>query len=217
MDADWAARRLREIQTLMERSAVYRRAMAPATLGSGFLGCLVAWIGWRWPVDTVRGFVAWWIAAAVLAAIVALLMIRKQAIVDREPFWSAPTRRFAQALTPPLACGFCLGLTVMATRGEPQGLAAALPSLWMVLYGCALFSAGFFMPRGLKLFGLVFMGCGVLSLGPSLSLPADGMDAGQVGLAHVTMGSAFGLLHLFYGAYLYWTESREDGYRPEDH
>jgi hypothetical protein len=36
-----------------------------------------------------------------------------------------------------------------------------LPLIWIVLYGCALHAAGFFTPRGLRVFGWAFVlgGC----------------------------------------------------------
>ncbi len=45
MDTNQAAEHLQTIRTLMERSAVYRRALAPVMLLVGALGCLTAAIG----------------------------------------------------------------------------------------------------------------------------------------------------------------------------
>ena len=73
---------------------------------------------------------------------------------------------------------------------------------WVVLYGCALYSAGFFMQRGIRLFGCGFVLIGFGSLFAEV-LGWDVMD--RVGL-HILMGFFFGVLHLAYGAYLYLTE-----------
>ncbi len=42
MESDWAAEHLQVIRTLMERSAVYRRALAPVMTAAGVLGTLAA-------------------------------------------------------------------------------------------------------------------------------------------------------------------------------
>ena len=46
METNWAAEQLQTIRTLMERSAVYRRALAPIML---FAGCWEYWRG-SWPL-----------------------------------------------------------------------------------------------------------------------------------------------------------------------
>jgi len=77
-----------------------------------------------------------------------------------------------------------------------------LPLLWVVLYGCAFHAAGFFMPRGMKIFGWAFVvgGCGLFAAAvPDWASPLD--------YAHGIMGLFFGGLHLAYGVYLYFTES----------
>jgi hypothetical protein len=132
-------------------------------------------------------------------------LVRRQSLKDGEAFWSPPTRRVAQALGPALFLGFALGLLVVLG----PGLAGAsclfwLPLAWIALYGCSLHAAGFFMPRGMKVFGwgLVAGSCVVGTLW------ARGVWdwAGPFRFAHGVMGLVFGLGHLAYGAYLYCTE-----------
>jgi hypothetical protein len=74
-----------------------------------------------------------------------------------------------------------------------------------VLYGCAFHAEGFFMPRGMKLFGWAFVlgGCAGFALGQPEA-------AKSLNVAHGLMGVFFGLLHLAYGVYLYFTEPREN-------
>ena len=45
MDTSWAAENLQTIRTLMERSALYRRALAPIMTYNGVVGCVAAVIG----------------------------------------------------------------------------------------------------------------------------------------------------------------------------
>lgn len=200
MDTNWAADHLHTIRTLMERSALYRRALAPIMLVVGALGVAAATAGQSFHLDSKSEFCALWLGTAVVAVAGAFLIARRQAIKDHEPFWSPPTRRVAQSLLPPLAAGMCIGLVADLANGG-AGLALPLSFLWVLLYGCALHAAGFFMPRGIKLFGWAFVGgsCGLLS--------ATALAQGRLHLnPHLLMGVFFGALHLAYGAYLYLTE-----------
>ena len=60
------------------------------------------------------------------------------------------------------------------------------------------------MPRGIKLFGWVFIlgGCGLFALGPP--------DGPRSLYAHGVMGLFFGALQLAYGVYLLCTEKRKN-------
>ena len=198
MQDDWATGHLQTIRTLMERSAVYRRALAPITLFVGSLGVLTATVGLVFHFDSLRAFGGLWLAAAVVAVTGAFLIARRQAVQHGEPFWSPPTRRVAQALAPPLAAGMCLGLAFVVA-GVTNKFALAFS--WLLFYGCALHAAGFFMPRGVKLFGWIYivLACVCLFIF-AIARPEIEISA------HWFMGFFFGALHLAYGAYLYLTE-----------
>lgn len=84
-----------------------------------------------------------------------------------------------------------------------------LALVWVLSYGCALHAAGFFMVRGIKLFGWIFVVGGAGILAGSLFQPA--WQSSEV--AHYIMGGFFGVLHLAYGIYLYFTE--KSGKRSE--
>ncbi len=208
MESDWATEHLQVIRTLMERSAVYRRALAPVMTANGVLGTLAAVGGLAARLEGPRQFIAYWMAVALVGVAGSFLLVRRQALKDQEPFWSPPTRRVAQALLPPLFFGFALGLALLARDAGPAGTALWmrwLPLVWVALYGCALHAAGFFMPRGMKIFGwaLVLGSSAAGALG--LSFQPD-----PVLFAHGVMGLFFGLSHLACGIYLYSTESRRN-------
>ena len=131
-------------------------------------------------------------------------MVRWQALREKEPLWSPPTRRVAQAFAPPLLAGLAIAVTLLATGAIDQ-VFAALPAAWMILFGCGLAAAGFFMRRGIKLFGVVFVAGGVVLLAMILG-SSDGVSAITLKSAHWIMGGTFGGLHLLYGAYLSLTE-----------
>lgn len=204
METNWAAEHLQTIRTLMERSAVYRRALAPVMIFCGVVGIVGGGAGWILRVESPRMFVLFWAGVAAFALSGSFLLVRRQALKDSEPFWSPPTRRIAQAMLPALFVGCAAG----ALLGLPQGSSEIpvwwLPSIWMGLYGCAIHAAGFFMPRGMKVFGWSYILLGGTIFWRFNFLP----DVPPMIRAHLLMGAAFGGLHLAYGIYLYFTEKR---------
>ena len=202
MESNWATEHLQVIRTLMERSALYRRALAPIMIFNGIVGIAGGVLGSFLKIGSTQGFVGFWAGAGVLALAGSFLLVRRQALKESEPFWSPPTRRVAQALLAPLFIGSIAGLLGLTCPGWDFLQPWALPAFWMLLYGCALNAAGFFMHRGIKLLGwlFVFSGCALMAVrcfaGGSLAL-LEG---------HRAMGSVFGGLHLAYGVYLYFTE-----------
>ena len=202
MSANWAADNLQTIRTLMERSAVYRRALAPITLLTGAVGLAAGGLGSVAGWDSPGRFVLFWFAVAVAALVGGFVIVRRQALRAQESFWSPPTRRVAQAMVPCFFIGLIAGLAVGFTKlGQAVWL---LVPIWMALYGAALNAAGFFMPRGIKLLGWLFMITGTLLL-LGLVAAANYPDFHR---AHWVMGGVFGGLHLAYGIYLHFTARR---------
>jgi hypothetical protein len=203
MQTDWASENLRVIRTLMERSAVYRRALAPLMTAVGLTGTLAAVAGVFFGAHTPRAFAGFWMVVGFICATEGFLLIRRQALKEAEPFWSLPTRRVAHALAPAFSAGLVSGLVFLWL--EPGGALAVwlLVPGWMILYGCAMHAAGFFMPRGFRLFGwgFVLAGC-ALGVGLCLRGPPSVVSANWA------MGVLFGGAHLAYGIYLYFTEQR---------
>ena len=202
MESHWASEHLQIIRTLMERSAVYRRALAPVTLTTGLIGLAAAAVGWWMGLSSERAFGCYWGAVSLVTLATAFLLIRRQALRDGEALWSPPTRRVSQAMIPPLFAGWITIVSVFLPRSGESLQAWWLPALWMVLYGCAIHAAGFFMPRGIKLFGWMFVlaGCSLF-----IALSTPGVTP-SMRWGHVIMGATFGGFHVAYGAYLYLTE-----------
>lgn len=209
MEPHSATEHLQVIRTLMERSAIYRRALAPMTLLVGGVGSVAAIVGGWYDIQDPVGFVAYWLLVGIVTLAAALVLVRRQALKDAEPFWSPPARRVVRALFPGLFAGFAAGVAALVALRPGGGFERArlisqlvLPAAWLMLYGCASHAAGFFMVRGIRWFGwgFVLCGCGLL-LG--LSIPAATLPSG-----HLLMGVTFGGLHLAYGTYLYVTEKQ---------
>lgn len=203
MNPDLAENNLQTIRTLMERSALYRRALAPIMLFAGVAGMVAAGSGLFFHIDRPRTFSVLWLGTAVVVMIGAFLIARRQAFEAQEVFWSPPTKRVAQALAPPFASGTMLGLLFswVLERWDVFGiLATLLPFFWAFFYGCALHSAGFFISRGVRWFGWIY-----IALAPSIVVVLLVMKPKYMN-PHLVMGFFFGALHLAYGAYLSLTE-----------
>ena len=187
----------------MERSALYRRALAPIMTVAGIAGVAAAVVPCFVELRTLRAFSLFWMAVSLLAAAASFLLVRRQALKEAEPFWSLPTRRVIQALAPAFVIGLVSGtMAALLPGNELPAAPTALAIIWIVAYGCALTAAGFFMQRGIKLLGWIFIASGVICV---VGLPyCPWLQAPEA--AHYLMGALFGLLHLAYGIYLYFTE-----------
>jgi hypothetical protein len=201
METNWAAEQLQTIRTLMERSAVYRRALAPIMTFCGVVGILGGVTGHFLGIRTPCGFVLFWFGVAAIASGGAFFLVRRQALKDSEPFWSPPTRRVTQAIVPSFFIGIIIGGS-LAFWGADASPKPILILSWCWAYGCALHSAGFFMPHGVKWFGWIFILTGALLTG-LLICEVNFISP------HLLMAGIFGGLHLAYGIYLYFTENRK--------
>lgn len=203
METNQATEHLQVIRTLMERSALYRRALAPIMTYCGTVGIAGGFTGWLFKFKTDQTFVLFWSAVALLALTGAFLLVRRQAFKDAEPFWSPPTRRVAQALVPALfvGCFVSWGVVYLSRRNDDQEPVFFIMS-WVWFYGCAIHAAGFFMSRGMRLFGWVFIIAGCILF--ALALIPDFPNSLN---PHLIMGALFGGLHLAYGIYLHFTEN----------
>ena len=203
MNPNWAVENLQTIRTLMERSALYRRALAPIMIFVGALGVLAAGAGVYFRLEAPRAFASLWLSTAGVALAGTFLLARRQARVEREAFWSPPTRRVAQALLPPLLSGLFISVVLTIMDADWQ-INLPMVLCWMLFYGCALHSAGFFMTRGIKWLGWIF----IASAMGILTFLFWRNGSVQPAAAGVIMGFFFGALHLSYGIYLCFTEKK---------
>jgi hypothetical protein len=204
MESNWAAENLQTIRTLMERSAVYRRALAPIFTFVGAVGIAAAIIAWSLKIESPRSFAVYWLSVCVVVIVGAFILVRRQALKSAEPFWSPPTRRIAQAMVPPLLAGLAFGLIL---GPNPNFLAL----IWTLFYGLALHAASFFMPRGIRLFSWGFLIAGLVLSGFVLNTFYFSKTNPDWNVSpHLLMGALFGLSHLACGIYLYFTEPRKN-------
>lgn len=204
METNLASDHLQTIRTLMERSALYRRALAPVMIVSGSIGLVAAGIAPFLKIDSSRSFALFWLLVSALGMAAAFLLVRRQALKDAESFWSLPTKRVTEALLPAFFVGFSAGAYHLISG--PQATVWLLALGWIIVYGCAIHAAGFFMQNRMRLFGWMFI------LGGCALLFASGIwpELRTIPTAHCLMGGFFGILHLACGIYLYFTEKRKN-------
>ena len=221
METNQAAEHLQVIRTLMERSALYRRALAPIMVFAGLVGIVAAVAGCLFGIESGAGFLGYWMGVAFVGIAGAFLLVRRQALKSVEPFWSPPTRRVGQALLPPLTVGLAIGVWLLFVWSEkpvadpPTGMSNDageliwVPAIWAVFYGCALHAAGFFTSRGLRWFGWLFVAAGIVCVFWLLIFHRQDFPDASWQQSHRLMGFLFGFLQLTYGIYLYFTENRK--------
>ncbi len=206
-----AAEQLQTIRTLMERAALYRRALGPTFLWVGILGTAAGLAGafLRVGEEQVPVFISYWAGVAFLAVVGAVLRVRRQAVVDQEPFWTPPTRRVVSAVMPALVVALGAAALVTALLGSaPKMIAATLPPLWMAMHGIALHAAGHFTLRGIRWLGWGFILSGAVTEGGAAYMALTRADLPTLVQAHLAMGVTFGLGHLFAGLWIQVAERR---------
>jgi hypothetical protein len=113
-------------------------------------------------------------------------------------------------MLPALLAGMVLGLIFACYfAGNSEDADAVLVFLWALLFGLALHSAGFFMPRGIRLLGWIFILAGLVMVVGLFISPFGGGTFWGI-WPNTMMGLLFGGLHLAYGIYLYFTEPRKN-------
>jgi len=207
MSSNWAEENIQVIRQLMERSAVYRRRMAPMMLAAAVVGTLGGFGADLLKVETPRLFAGYWGGVACSILLISGYIVRSQAIRNRETFWTAPTKRIFVAFLPSLLMGGAVGIAYMVGPETAIGLSGHVMLIaWCILYGLGLHSAGFFVAKGIRRMGWVFilvgLFCGYLLI---VANPAFLKVT-----ANFLMTAIFGGLHMFSGIYLFYTEQRDD-------
>lgn len=169
---------------------VFSALPGSAGLLLGLDGIAAALIGSRAP-DTVT-WLGIWLCAAMLGVVIGLWSVARRARQLGVPLTRGPARSFALSLAVPLAAG---GLITGALWR--YGAFGAMPATWMIMYGCALLSAGTFSVRQVRSMGMAFFAAGALAL----CVPLPPVSA----LSNLLLGGAFGGLHLAFA----WLVARD--------
>ncbi len=176
-----AADDLRFIRDTMERSAAFT-----AVSGWGYIVLGSTALAASWLAAHQSSSFAWlrvWLGEGLLAAAIGLLSCTLKANRRGLPLFSGPARKVAFSLAPPLVAGAFL--TFLLFRA---GFDAALPPMWLLLYGAGIITGGAFSVASLPIMGLCFMLLGGLAV---LAPAAWG---------NMFLAAGFGGLHIIFGA-----------------
>jgi len=172
---------IRFIRETMERAASFTAVPGWGGVAMGITALGAAAVAWR--QTSPAAWLITWIAEAALAVAIAGWTTLSKARSAGVSLFTGPGRRFALSFVPPLLVGALL--TVILFRA---GLMAAIPGMWLLLYGTGVATGGAFSIRIVPLLGLCFMVLGAVAL----FCPPSWSDA--------FLAAGFGGLHIIFGA-----------------
>jgi hypothetical protein len=152
---------LRFIRDTMERSAAFTAVSGWGQVLLGATAIGAALLANR--QTTSYGWLRVWLAEGLLAAAIGLVACTFKANRRGLPLFSGPARKVALGLAPPLVAGAFLTFLLFRSGQE-----AALPAMWLLLYGAGIMTGGSFSVPTVPVMGLCFMLLGGLTvLGPA--------------------------------------------------
>jgi hypothetical protein len=178
-----AADHLRYIRETMERAAEFTAVPGWGGMAMGVTALAAAFFASR--QTTPRAWLAVWLVEAFVAVSIAAPAAATKAHRANSRLFSGPGRKFLLSFSPPIAVGGLLTFILFHA-----GVAAAIPGVWLLLYGTAVVTGGAFSVRVVPVMGLCLMVLGAVAL---FAPPAWG-DA--------FMAAGFGVLQIFFGAWI---------------
>jgi hypothetical protein len=171
---------LRFIRETMERAGSFT---AVPGWGGFAMGC-TALVATLFAVrqSTVDAWLTVWGVEGLVAVLVGVLALSHKARAAHVSLFSAPTRKFALSFAPPLLVG--LLLTLVFYRAH---LDAAIPAMWLLMYGTGVVTGGAFSVRIVPVMGLCFMVLGTMAL------------FCPIGWGNYFLAAGFGGLHMVFG------------------
>ena len=176
---------LRYIRETMERAGSFTAVPGWGGVAMGVTALAASVLAAR---QTSPGaWLATWVMEAALATAIGMLAMRRKALKAGMPMWSAPARKFVFSFVPPMIAGAALTL-VLWRAGAP----AAIPGVWLMLYGTGVVTGGAFSVPVVPVMGACFLILGALAVlwPPAWSVPWN----------DVWLAAGFGGLHIVFGA-----------------
>ena len=198
-DLDRALAEIGAIRSQLARGERFHGLGPTAFAATGVLAVLAAFGQARWmPAPGIAGFLALWIAVAVVSAAVigAEMIDRSRRMLSQ----LADEMIVAAVLQFLPAAGAGVLLTAVLFCFAPQCLWMA-PGLWQITFGLGVFASCRFLPRALLLVGGWYLACGLACLAY-----AQGPHA----LSAWTMGVPFGVGQLLVAAALRFSGEADD-------
>ena len=178
-----ALEHLEAIRQTMERSTTFTAVSGWGYCAMGVTALVAAPIASR--QTTTDGWVAVWLAEALVAVTLGLVAMHWKASRQGTPILSVSGRRLFVGLLPALFAGGALTVALVRADDPRQ-----IPGVWLLLYGVAVMQAGAFSVRTIPVMGAVFV------LPGAVALPLPWW------WANVMLAVGFGLVHIGFGAYI---------------
>ena len=178
-----AADHLRYIRETMQRAGEFTAVPGWGGVLMGFTALAAALLASR--QTTPRAWLAIWLVEALVAFAIAAPAAAHKAHRANLPLLSGPGRKFLLSFAPPLVVGALLTFVLFRAGGV-----AALPGLWLLLYGAATVTAGAFSVRIVPVMGTCLMVLGAAAL----FAPAHWGD--------VFMAAGFGAVQIGFGGWI---------------
>ena len=178
-----AADHLRYIRETMERAGEFTAVPGWGGVAMGITALAAAFVASR--QTSPRAWLTVWLVEAFVAVAIAAPAATTKAHRANSALFSGPGRKFLFSFAPPIVAG---GLLTVALYNF--GALAALPGVWLLLYGTAIVTGGAFSVRIVPVMGLCLMALGTMAL----FAPAAWGDA--------FMAAGFGAVHIAFGAWI---------------
>ena len=175
-----AADHLRYIRETMESAAEFTAVPGWGGVAMGVTALVASLLASR--QTTPLAWLTVWLIEAFVAVAIAAPAAATKAHRANSAIFSGPGRKFLLSFAPPIVVG---GLLTFALYHA--GILAALPGVWLMLYGTAIVTGGAFSVRVVPVMGM----CLILIGAAALFTPAGWGDA--------WMAAGFGLVQLCFG------------------
>jgi hypothetical protein len=178
-----AADHLRYIRETMERAAEFTAVPGWGGVAMGITALAAAYLA-----STQTTPAAWlrvWLIEAFVAVAIAAPAAATKAHRANSTLFSGPGRKFVLSFAPPILVGGLLTYVLFHA-----GFFAALPGVWLLLYGTAIVTGGAFSVRIVPVMGMCLMALGTVAL----FAPATWGDA--------LMAAGFGIVQIGFGIWI---------------
>ncbi len=178
-----AADHLRYIRETMESAAEFTAVPGWGGVAMGMTALAASALAAR--QTTPRAWLAVWLAEVFVAVAIAAPAAATKARRANSSLFSGPGRKFVLSFAPPIFVGGLLTFALFQL-----GAMAALPGVWLLLYGTAIVTGGAFSVRAVPIMGLCLMALGA---GALFASPQWG---------NIFMAAGFGVVQMGFGLWI---------------
>ncbi|MCH2449764.1 MAG: hypothetical protein MK198_06405 [Gracilimonas sp.] len=189
-----------EIRSMMERSSKFLSLSGWAGILAGIYALAGAWIAYSvlefhpdeifYSYPDLTNIILTATGVLFLSLISALLDSRRKAKKQDNKAWNVTSRRLLTSMAVPLLTGGILIMLII-----PYGLLGLIAPLTLLFYGFALYNAGSYSIKEVRIMGFVQMILGLL-------------NAAFISYGLLFWAIGFGLVHIVYGIYMYFRFER---------